>query len=67
MTMPLALFFRLFSGSIRVLGRVNVHVPSALPHTELVRVTLEYGLILIREDRVVTDGDVGNLELESIF
>ena len=65
--MLLALFFRLFSGSIRVLCRVNVHVPSALPHTELVRVTLEYGLILIREDRVVTDGDVGNLELESIF
>ena len=46
---------------------MNVHVPSTLPHTELVRVTLEYGLILIREDRVVTDGAVGSLELESIF
>ena len=36
--------------------RMKFHVPSVLPHRELIRVILEHGLILVCGARVLTDG-----------
>ena len=46
---------------------MKAHVPSVLPHRQLVRVILEYGLILSCADRALRDGVISkSLEVESV-